>query len=58
MIPTNAVGLDRGKLGEYAEPASATLEHQDWFEGWQEYRTSSDENDTLLEYARLFYYGE
>ena len=55
--------LDRG------EPSSATLEVQDWFTPWTEYRGVTDPNDAgaladlpsqdvLLAYARCFYFGE
>lgn len=58
-----------GDLGRYCEPSSATLEVQDWFTPWTEYRGVTDPNDAgalvdqpsqdvLLTYARCFYFGE
>jgi hypothetical protein len=38
------------------EPESATLQVQDWFLPWTDYR-DADEN-VLLEYCRCFYFGE
>ena len=46
-----------GSLGDHNEPETATLMHRDWFEPWQEY-TSSEDDDALLPYARQFYFGE
>ena len=44
-----------GDLNEYNEPETATLEYQDWGTPWTEYREAKEE--TLLEYARRFYFG-
>ena len=38
------------------EPSSAILEVQDWGTPWTEWREADP--DTLLAYARVFYYGE
>lgn len=47
-----------GELNEYCEPESARIEHQDWGTPWTEYRLTADEQETLLEYCRQFYFGE
>ena len=43
-----------GELNEYKEPATAKLQYQDWFTPWEYYRLSSEEEETLLDYARRF----
>lgn len=49
----------RGTLGRYSEPDSAWLEYQDWGTPWTRYnQTTSDEDESLLEYARQFYFGD
>jgi hypothetical protein len=45
-----------GELNEYCEPIRAWLEIQDWGTPWTQYPDASQE--TLLTYARCFYYGE
>lgn len=47
-----------GKLGSGFEPVSASIQYQDWGTPWTEYRLTSDEEETVLTYARCFYYGE
>ncbi len=48
-----------GELDEYGQPETAKIEYQDWFTPWVRYaNTSSEEDETLLTYARQFYYGE
>lgn len=48
-----------GDLNEHSEPETAVLEFQDWFQPWEPYTdTSDDEDEALLEYARQFYYDE
>jgi len=48
-----------GELDEYGQPETAKIEYQDWFTPWVSYaNTSSEEDETLLTYARQFYYGE
>ena len=44
-----------GALSEHCEPESCRLEHQDWGTPWTEYRLSSEDTETLLEYCRCFY---
>lgn len=46
-----------GQLSEHGEPESARLEYQDWFTPWEEYRLDAEE-ETVVEYARCFYFGE
>lgn len=45
-----------GELGDHNEPERAWLECQDWFTPWT--RVFDVEQDTLLAYARTFYFGE
>lgn len=51
-----------GKLSEHGEPLSAHLEVQDWFTSWTLFWPSQHEHthaeETLLTYARCFYFGE
>lgn len=44
-----------GKLGRYNEPESAELQIQDWFTPWTRHPAPEDE---LLQFARVFYFGE
>jgi hypothetical protein len=50
----------KGELGEHSEPSKAWIEVQDWFQPWTRLDLSSEENaeETLLAYARVFYWGE
>ena len=48
----------RGTLNKYNEPETARLEVQDWFVPWQEWHGDGWNEETLLAYARCFYYGE
>jgi hypothetical protein len=45
-----------GELDEFFEPHRAWLEVQDWGTPWSQYFDASQE--TLLTYARCFYYGD
>ena len=45
-----------GELDQYKQPGSATLQAQDWFTPWTEYR-GGDES-VLLTYCQQFYFGE
>lgn len=47
-----------GMLDEHREPDSARIEWQDWGTPWTDERLTSDESDTLLEFCRVFYFGE
>lgn len=47
-----------GRLNEYNEPETAALEVQDWFVPWKEWRGEGWSEDTLLAYARCFYFGD
>jgi hypothetical protein len=40
-----------------AVPTTAALEYQDWFTPWQQYPTTLEDEETLLDYARCFYFG-
>ena len=51
----------RGELGQYSEPSRAWMECQDWFTSWTEVFGEGERRisqDTLLEYARCFFFGE
>ena len=39
------------------QPNTARLEYQDWFTPWHELPTSETQQETMLEYARCFYFG-
>jgi hypothetical protein len=45
-----------GELDASGQPKSATLQTQDWFLPWTDYRDADEE--TLLTYCRCFYFGE
>lgn len=48
-----------GDLGQGNEPASASLEVQDWFKPWTEYRSGVNSHDEILEaYVACFYFGD
>ena len=47
-----------GELNEYCQPTTAQFQYQDWFKPWTTAQTTCDEDATLLEYARQFYFGE
>lgn len=47
-----------GELSEHGEPETARIEHQDWGTPWTEHRLTSEEEETVLKYARCFYFGE
>jgi hypothetical protein len=47
-----------GTLGDHFEPDTARLEHQDWGTPWTEYQLDSDQEEILLAYCRVFYFGE
>jgi len=45
-----------GELDQHGEPSRAWLECQDWFTPWVQ--VFDVEQETLLTYARCFYFGE
>ena len=47
-----------GDLNEYGEPETARFQFQDWFKPWTTAQTSYEENQTMIEYARNFYFQE
>lgn len=48
-----------GELDEYCCPITARFEYQDWFKPWTVANTLSEkEEQTLLEYAQQFWFGE
>jgi hypothetical protein len=46
-----------GALDKYGEPGTAELQVQDWFKPWTRSKNPITQ-DTLLEFARCFYFGE
>lgn len=44
-----------GELNEHGGPETASLQYQDWFTAWTDYPC---DEETLLEYARHFYFEE
>jgi hypothetical protein len=48
-----------GELNEYNEPETATIQFQDWGTPWTEYIPDVEGwEDILLDYCRVFYFGE
>lgn len=47
-----------GDLDEHNQPESAHYEYQDWFKPWTRARLSGEEEDILLRYAQVFYFGD
>jgi hypothetical protein len=47
-----------GELDGYGQPNTARIEHQDWFKPWTNYPLTAEEQETVLEYARCFYFGD
>lgn len=45
-----------GELNRYNEPETAVIQYQDWFTPWEEYEEVEEE--ILIDYARVFYFGE
>jgi hypothetical protein len=46
-------------IGDLAggDPVTARLEYQDWFTPWEELQISATETETLIDFARFFYFG-
>lgn len=47
-----------GDLSEHAEPETARLECQDWFQPWTDVYIQDEDREALMTYARCFYFGE
>jgi hypothetical protein len=47
-----------GELSEHGEPETASIEYQDWGTRWTEYRLTKEDQETVLTYARCFYFGD
>lgn len=47
-----------GDLDEYGQPESAHFEYQDWFQPWTVVPVIREDEETLLAYARCFWFGE
>ena len=45
-----------GDLNDYKEPATAKLQHSDWFRSWTDWHEA--EEDVLIAYVGCFYFGE
>ena len=48
----------RGKLDKYSQPDTAYIEVQDWFVPWMRFDPEGYNEETLLTYARQFYFGD
>lgn len=48
----------RGELDRFNEPETARLSYQDWGTPLTDLELSSDDEAVLLDYARVFYFGE
>lgn len=48
----------RGELGRFSEPSRAWLEYQDWGTPWTEYHGQNYSASEVLEFCRVFYFGE
>ena len=46
-----------GEIGEYQEPITAKIEYQDWFTSWEELNINSEDEESLLEYARQYIFA-
>jgi len=46
-----------GELDEYGLPTTAKLEYQDWGTPWTPYQTTTQEDQTLIDFAQQFYFG-
>lgn len=46
-----------GNLDQHCQPTRARLEYQDWGTPWTEMILGSDDYDTLLKWASVFYFG-
>ena len=40
------------------QPTSAVFEYQDWFKPWTQVYTNSADDEVMLRYAQVFYFGE
>jgi len=47
-----------GEFGRFNDPSSGQVQYQDWATPWTPYPLTEDEQAAVLEYARVFYYGE
>jgi len=47
-----------GELDQWCQPENARFEYQDWFKPWTVAHLSDEDETTLLEYARQFYFGD
>ncbi len=48
-----------GELDQWKQPETARIQFQDWFTPWQDWRDLPEDGaETLLEYARHFWFGE
>ncbi len=45
-----------GELNSWLEPETAELEVQDWFQPWQSFPTSKEDDEALMQYASCFAY--
>jgi hypothetical protein len=43
---------------DHGQPTKATLQTQDWFTPWTDVDTSNEDDDALLTYCQVFYFGD
>ena len=48
----------RGNLSQHRQPESAHIEYQDWFTSWQRLPVNGADEEALLGFAWLFWFGE
>lgn len=47
-----------GRLGQYMEPTDFELQAQDWGTPWVGVKTTAEQDEALMWFAQLHYYGE
>ena len=47
----------RGNLSEYGEPETACIETQDWFTAWSRFPATTEEQEALVSFVGLFWFG-
>lgn len=47
-----------GDLGAWGDPTDVKLQHQDWGTPWTDYDLSHDDEEIVLTWCRVFYFGD
>jgi len=47
-----------GELDKWAQPETASIEHQDWGTPWTKYPLNREDEAIVVRYAQCFYFGE